>query len=157
MLDVRWPGSGLDVRPRTSLVPGRSQMRLSVESQWSCFVFILWVEHTLEQVAVTLQEPHVGRSSASKEKRENVHMEGDGCFWEDATAWPRLLLFRARDLSVPKLLLINRQVPWPFHLINQSSCTTDQPTKSARSIIIIIIIIIHSSTYAARTICTQHH
>lgn len=34
MVDVRWPGSGLDVRPRTSFVPGRSQMRLSVGRQW---------------------------------------------------------------------------------------------------------------------------
>lgn len=36
MVNVRWPGSGLDVRPRTSFVPGRSQMRLSAEGQWPC-------------------------------------------------------------------------------------------------------------------------
>lgn len=59
--------------------------------------------------------------------RENVYMEGDGRFWEDATAWPRLLLLRARDMSVLNLLHLQASL----HFNNQSFCTIDQPNETA--------------------------
>lgn len=49
---------------------------------------------------------HMLVDQAHRKKRdENVHVEGDGRFWEDATAWPRLLLLlRVRDMAVLNLL-----------------------------------------------------
>ena len=113
-LDVRWPGSGLDVRPMTSFVPGRSHMALSIKrvsDEVSCLSSLNLLSNKSPShsrnhmlVACAVAEAHWQKRELKCKRRKSpakagtsvqVSKLGNDHLPEDATAWPRLL--RARD------------------------------------------------------------